>query len=332
MTENLPAQTMERVAAAGGAMRSELAKAIIGQEDVIEQIIIALFARGHCLMTGVPGLGKTLLVKSIAEIFSLSFKRIQFTPDLMPADISGTEVIDEDPVTGKRSFSFNRGPVFANMLLADEINRTPPKTQAALLEAMEERQVTAAGTTYPLERPFFVLATQNPIELEGTYPLPEAQLDRFLLNVVLDYLPQEQEEEMVRRTTNPSVPELDKVFSAEQIIEIQRFVREVPAPDNVISYAVALTGNTRLRPNSPAFIREYIKWGAGSRASQALVLGGKVRALLQNRPNVACEDIRALAKPVLRHRIMTNFHANAEGVTPDDIVDRLLKEIAEPRR
>ena len=194
MTENLPAQTMERVAAAGGAMRSELAKAIIGQEDVIEQIIIALFARGHCLMTGVPGLGKTLLVKSIAEIFSLSFKRIQFTPDLMPADISGTEVIDEDPVTGKRSFSFNRGPVFANMLLADEINRTPPKTQAALLEAMEERQVTAAGTTYPLERPFFVLATQNPIELEGTYPLPEAQLDRFLLNVVLDYLPQEQEE------------------------------------------------------------------------------------------------------------------------------------------
>lgn len=328
--EMQPAQIMDRVATASSRMRDELAKAIIGQEDVIEQIIIALFARGHCLMTGVPGLGKTLLVKSIAQIFSLSFKRIQFTPDLMPADICGTEVIDEDPTTGKRTFSFNHGPVFANIVLADEINRTPPKTQAALLEAMEERQVTAAGHTYPLEKPFFVLATQNPIELEGTYPLPEAQLDRFLLNVVLSYLPRQQEEEMVLRTTNPAVPELDKLFSAAEIQEIQQFVRQVPAPNNVIRYAVSLVSATRLLPESPEFIRSYIKWGAGSRASQALILGGKVRALLHNRPNVSCEDVRALAKPVLRHRIMTNFHANAEGITNDAVIDRLLDTVPEP--
>ncbi len=320
---------VSRIAAARTRITTELQKAIIGQERVVDEIIIALLSSGHCLMTGVPGLGKTLLVKSIARIFSLSFRRIQFTPDLMPADIYGTEVIDEDPATGKHIFSFAKGPVFANIVLADEINRTPPKTQAALLEAMEERQVTAGGKTMPLDPPFFVLATQNPIELEGTYPLPEAQLDRFLFNVVLDYLPPEQEAEMVQRTTDPAMPALEKIFDGPEIVEIQKLVREVPAPSNVINYAVQLVSATRPGTDCPAHVKETVKWGAGSRASQNLILAGKARALLHGRYNVAIEDVKALALPVLRHRIITNFHADAEGIKPEDIITRLLNELPE---
>ncbi len=318
-----------RITEARDKITAELKKVIVGQEQVIEEIIISLLARGHCLMTGVPGLGKTLLVKSIAQIFSLSFKRIQFTPDLMPADIYGTEVVDEDPATGKHLFSFVKGPVFANILLADEINRTPPKTQAALLEAMEERQVTAGGNTMPLDQPFFVLATQNPIELEGTYPLPEAQLDRFIFNIVMDYLTPAQEEEMVLRTTDPEQPGLAKVFAGKEILNIQKLVREVPASSNVVSYAVRLVTSTRGAEDAPEYVRDMVKWGAGSRASQALILAGKARALLNGRYNVAIEDVRALAPPVLRHRIITNFHADAEGVTPEDIITRLLADIPE---
>ena len=323
------AEIVARIKAAREKIANELKKGIIGQETIIEELIIAIFTRGHCLMTGVPGLGKTMLVKSIAEIFSLSFKRIQFTPDLMPADISGTEIVEEDAATGKRTFHFNKGPIFANLVLADEINRTPPKTQAALLEAMEERQVTAAGRTFPMDQPFFVLATQNPIELEGTYPLPEAQLDRFIFNVVLTCLPTEQEEEMVMRTTNPSKPVFDKIFTGDDIIQIQQLVREVPVPENVVKYAVRLVSATRGLEGSPAYVKEYIKWGAGSRASQALVLAGKARALLHGRYNVSIEDIKALAPPVLRHRVLTNFHADAEGITIEEIIKRLLSDIPE---
>jgi MoxR-like ATPase len=320
---------VEQIRGARDRITAELSKAIVGQEEVVEQIIIAMFSRGHCLMTGVPGLGKTLLVKSIAEIFSLSFKRVQFTPDLMPADIYGTEVVEEDAVTGKRLFSFVKGPVFANIVLADEINRTPPKTQAALLEAMEERQVTAAGQTHELDKPFFVLATQNPIELEGTYPLPEAQLDRFLFNVVLEYLPTELEEQMVLRTTDPSKPELQEIFTGPEIEQIQQLVREVPVSSNVVRYAVRLVSATRKTDAAPDYVREMVKWGAGSRASQALILAGKARALLHGRYNVAIEDVKALAVPVLRHRVVTNFHADAEGITTDDIIRRLLNDIPE---
>ena len=318
-------EIVARIKDASLKIKSELKKAIIGQEEIIDEMVIALLSRGHCLMTGVPGLGKTLLVKSIAEIFSLSFKRIQFTPDLMPADINGAEVFEEDKATGAHIFRFVQGPIFSNIVLADEINRTPPKTQAALLEAMEERQVTAGGKTMALDKPFFVLATQNPIELEGTYPLPEAQLDRFLFNVVLNYLTPEQEEEMVLRTTNPEKPQLEKIFDADEIIQIQELVREVPVSSNVVRYAVRLVGNSRVCDTAPDFVRELVKYGAGSRASQALVLAGKARALLNGRYNVAIEDIKALALPVLRHRIITNFHANAEGINSDEIIRRLLE-------
>ncbi|MBT3377745.1 MAG: MoxR family ATPase [Lentisphaerae bacterium] len=330
MTENNGKHTVERVADASGKLFSELGKVIIGQQNVVEQIVITLMARGHCLLVGVPGLGKTLLVKSIARMFSLTFKRIQFTPDLMPADIFGTEVMEEDASTGKRDFRFIRGPVFANILLADEINRTPPKTQAALLEAMEERHVTVGGTTYDLTPPFFVLATQNPIELEGTYPLPEAQLDRFLMNIVISYLPIADEERMVRETTSPEEPQLEAVLSGTELREIQSLVRQVPVSENVISYAVRLVNSTRPTGEcAPDFVREKVKWGAGSRASQALILAGKAKALLEGRYNVACEDVRALASPVLRHRVITNFHADAEGITSDDIVSQLLETVPE---
>ena len=323
------AEIVRKISEARDKITQELKKVIIGQDEIIEEIIIALLTRGHCLMTGVPGLGKTLLVKSIAEIFSLSFKRIQFTPDLMPADISGTDVVEEDTVSGKRIFSFRQGPIFANIVLADEINRTPPKTQAAMLEAMEERQVTSGGQTYSLDEPFFVLATQNPIELEGTYPLPEAQLDRFIFNVVMSYLPVDQEEEMVKNTTAPEVPNLSKLLSSDEIIHIQKLVREVPISSNVIKYAVRIVSSTRGLDDSPDYIKKLVKWGAGSRASQALVLAGKARALLHGRYNVACEDIKALAMPVLRHRVITNFHAEADGITPEHIIQKLLGGIPE---
>lgn len=310
-------------------LRTELGKVIVGQSEVIEQIIISMLAGGHALLTGVPGLGKTLLVKSIAQLFSLSFKRIQFTPDLMPADIFGTEVMEEDG-QGGRGFRFIPGPVFANLVLADEINRTPPKTQAALLEAMGEGHVTAGGRTHELARPFFVLATQNPIELEGTYPLPEAQLDRFLLNVVMDYLPLADEERMVKETTSPDPAQLTAVLSGEEVIALQRLVREVPVSDNVVSYAVRLCAATRPRTEHAApQVNAMVQWGAGSRASQALILAGKARALLAGRRNVACEDVRALALPVLRHRVITNFRADAEGLSSEQLIGDIVAAIAE---
>ena len=312
------------------ALKAELAKVVVGQRDVIDQIIITLLAGGHALLTGVPGLGKTLLVKSVAQLFSLSFKRIQFTPDLMPADIFGTEVLQEDPATGTRAFKFIPGPVFANIVLADEINRTPPKTQAALLEAMGEYHVTSAGKTIDLERPFFVLATQNPIELEGTYPLPEAQLDRFLLNIVLNYLPVDDEVKMVRETTSPEAVTLSPILNGDDIVAFQKLVREVPVSDNVVSYAVRLASATRPNtPNAAPRVNELVKWGAGSRASQALILAGKARALLDGRRNVACEDVRALAIPVFRHRVITNFRAEAENISTEALLQEIIASIQE---
>ena len=330
MSELSGEEIVEKVKKAREKMVNELGKVIVGQNDILEQIAIAMFSKGHVLLMGVPGLGKTLLVKTIAQIFSLSYKRIQFTPDLMPADIFGTEVIEEEPGTGKHQFKFVKGPVFASIVLADEINRTPPKTQAALLEAMGEKHVTAGGTTYELDDPFFVLATQNPIELEGTYPLPEAQLDRFLFNIVIDYLSTEDEVRMVSETTSTKVPEIEKIFDAQEIIEIQNIVRQVPVSENVVRYAVNLVSATRPTVDSaPDFVKKHLRWGAGSRASQALILAGKARALLHGRFNVAIEDVKELAKPVLRHRIVTNFNADAEGITVEDIIDKLLGSIPE---
>ena len=312
------------------ALKAELAKVVVGQQDVIDQIIITLLAGGHALLTGVPGLGKTLLVKSVAQLFSLSFKRIQFTPDLMPADIFGTEVLQEDPATGSRAFKFIQGAVFANIVLADEINRTPPKTQAALLESMGEYHVTSAGKTLELDRPFFVLATQNPIELEGTYPLPEAQLDRFLLNIVLNYLPVDDEVKMVRETTSPELATLSPILNGDDIVAFQKLVREVPVSDNVVSYAVRLAAATRPNtPNAAPRVNELVKWGAGSRASQALILAGKARALLDGRRNVACEDVRALAIPVFRHRVITNFRAEAENISTEALLQEIIASIQE---
>ena len=311
-------------------LQTELRKVIIGQQDILDELLITLLARGHTLLTGVPGLGKTLLINSLAKCLSLSFKRIQFTPDLMPSDICGTEVFEEDTTTGRRAFRFLKGPIFANIVLADEINRTPPKTQAALLEAMEERQVTAAGNTHPLEQPFFVLATQNPIELEGTYPLPEAQLDRFLLNSVIDFLPIEEEMKMVAATTAPPKGALQAVLTGEEIQALQEAVRQVPVSDHVISYAVRLAAASRPREDNPKeWVRKQVKWGAGSRASQAIVLAGKARAILDGRLTVAIEDIAAMARPALRHRILPTFQAESENVTSDTIIGRLLDEIPE---
>ncbi len=316
---------VERISSAREQIFSELHKVIIGQNEVLEQMVIGLLSGGHCLLTGVPGLGKTLLVRSIADTFSLAFKRIQFTPDLMPADIIGSEFVDEDPATGKRTFRFVEGPIFANIVLADEINRTPPKTQAALLEAMEERQLTAAGETHSLPPPFFVLATQNPIELEGTYPLPEAQLDRFLLNIYMDYLPKKDEASMVASTTSLKSERPQAVFSGEEIMDLQKLTRQVPVAMEVVRYAVDLVSATRptLADASP-LAKEKIKWGAGSRASQALVLAAKARALLEGRYTVAMEDVQALALPVLRHRIIPSFNAVAEGITSKEIIEELL--------
>ncbi len=308
-----------------GTIRQEIARVIVGQDAIVEQLLISLIARGHCLLVGVPGLAKTLLIRTLSEVLDLSFNRIQFTPDLMPSDITGTEVIEENRSTGEKEFRFVKGPVFANIVLADEINRTPPKTQSALLESMQEHHVTTAGQTFILPDPFFVLATQNPIEQEGTYPLPEAQLDRFMFNLWLDYPTFEEEVQIVRQTTAGGAPVLRKVMNGGEVIAAQELIRRVPVTDNIVEYAVRLTGHTRPKNSaSPAFIREFISYGAGPRASQYLVLGAKTRAVLHGRFAPTVDDIRAVALPVLRHRIVTNFNAEAENVSADEIVRRLL--------
>jgi MoxR-like ATPase len=308
-------------------LKREVGKIIVGQEAVIDQLMIALLARGHCLLVGVPGLAKTLLIRTVSDVLRLTFSRIQFTPDLMPTDITGTEILEQNLTTGSKEFRFIRGPVFANIILADEINRTPPKTQAALLEAMQEHRVTAANTTYTLAEPFFVLATQNPIEQEGTYPLPEAQLDRFMFNLWLDYPTEQEEMEIVRTTTSDYTAGLTKVMDANEICAFQDLVRTVPVADNVISYAVRLVGKTRpKREGTPDYITKYVSYGAGPRASQYLVLGAKVRAVLNGRYTPSIEDVHALALPVLRHRIITNFNAEAEGLSSVEIIERLVKE------
>jgi len=304
---------------------NEIGKVIIGQQKIIDELLISLFSRGHCLLVGVPGLAKTLLISTVARVLDLKFSRIQFTPDLMPSDITGTEVIEEDQTTGRKAFKFVRGPVFANIVLADEINRTPPKTQSALLQAMQEHEVSASGETHKLDEPFFVLATQNPIEQEGTYPLPEAQLDRFMFNLWVDYPNESEEEEIVRSTTSSYQADLKKVLDSERIVELQDLVRRVPVADNVIQYAVSLVRKTIPDSNSAEkFIKDWINWGAGPRASQYLVLGAKTRAILEGRPTPDIEDIRAVAKPVLRHRLVTNFNAEAEGITATHIIDKLI--------
>ncbi len=309
------------------ALRKEIAKVIVGQDKIVEQLLISLLARGHCLLVGVPGLAKTLLIRTLAQVLDLTFNRIQFTPDLMPSDITGTEIIEENTATGAKSFKFIHGPVFANIVLADEINRTPPKTQAALLEAMQEHRVTAAGKTYTLQEPFFVLATQNPIEQEGTYPLPEAQLDRFMFNLWLDYPSKEEELLIVKTTTSPMTPTLNHVLSGEEIVFYQNLVRRVPVADNVIEFAVRLATKTRPKTDhAPQFIRDWLSWGAGPRASQYLILGAKTRALLTGRHTPDIDDVRSMAIPVLRHRIVPNFNAEADGVTALDIVQRLVNE------
>ncbi len=309
---------------------SELRKVIVGQDEVVDQVLVALFTGGHCLITGVPGLAKTLLIKTVAEILDLRFKRIQFTPDLMPSDITGTEILDEQ--NGTRTLRFVQGPIFAQIILADEINRTPPKTQAALLEAMQEYHVTSAGRTYPLERPFFVLATQNPIELEGTYPLPEAQLDRFMFNVVMTYLPEDDEVRVVTQTTSADLRSVSRVLAGADILEFQQVVRQVVVSDEVARYAVRLVAASRPgEKGTPDFIDKYVKWGAGLRASQALILGGKARALMHGRHHVSIKDIQALAAPILRHRIVTNFYAESEHLNSDSIVSRLLEAVPVPR-
>lgn len=320
------AETVNQIVTGYSRIKSELGKTIIGQEDVIDEILISLFAGGHVLITGAPGLAKTLLVKSIAEIFDLQFSRIQFTPDLMPADITGTEVLSETD-TG-RQLRFVPGPVFANIILADEINRTPPKTQAALLEAMQEHQVTAAGQRHPLPQPFFVLATQNPIEMEGTYPLPEAQLDRFMFNVVIDYLPEDQEVAVVQQTTAGGSETIEPLFNAEDVQRFNDLVRKVPAAEDLVRYAVQLAAASRpSQDNTPDFVNEWVSWGAGLRAAQFLVLGAKARTLLQGRSHVTAEDIQAVAAPVLRHRVLVNYRAEAEGMTTQKIIEQLLDHV-----
>jgi MoxR-like ATPase len=319
---------IEEFAAKRDAMLGEIRKVIVGQEKVIEEVLIALFSRGHCLLVGVPGLAKTLLISTLAEILDLDFNRIQFTPDLMPSDITGTDILQEDAATGRRKFQFIQGPIFTNILLADEINRTPPKTQAALLQSMQEYHVTAGGQTYPLDLPFFVLATQNPIEQEGTYPLPEAQLDRFMLNIEIQYPPFEDEVQIVMQTTSTGKPTPHKVMDGAAILRYQELVRRVPASPFVIGYAVSLSQQSRPHnPTAPQFVKDYIEWGAGPRASQYLILGAKARTILQGRYAVSIEDIQALAPSVLRHRIMPNFKAQADGLSSLDIIGRLLNEV-----
>jgi MoxR-like ATPase len=309
------------------ALKKEVSKVIVGQEHIIDQIIIAILSRGHCLLVGVPGLAKTLLVKTLAEALELKFSRIQFTPDLMPSDIVGTEILEDNLSTGSKSFKFIHGPVFANMVLADEINRTPPKTQSALLEAMQEHKVTAAGNTYTLDEPFFVLATQNPIEHEGTYPLPEAQLDRFMFNVWLEYPSISEEMDIIRYTTSMYTPKVEIALKKDEIILLQDLVRRVPVADNVIEYTVNLVNRTRPKgANTPQYIKDWLEWGAGPRASQYLILGAKTNAILSGRFSPEIEDVKKVARPVLRHRLIPNFNAEADGVKTIDIIDRLISE------
>ena len=320
----------ERVQHGRDRILAELRKVIVGQDEVVDQVLIALFTGGHCLITGVPGLAKTLLIKTLAEVLDLTFKRIQFTPDLMPSDITGTEILEEQH--GTRSLRFVHGPIFAQIILADEINRTPPKTQAALLEAMQEHHVTAAGRTYLLERPFFVLATQNPIELEGTYPLPEAQLDRFMFNVVMTYLSEDDEVRVVTETTSVDQPTVARVLGGPDILEFQRVIRQVIVSDEIARYAVRLVSASRPGlGGTPELVAKYVKWGAGLRASQAMILGGKARALINGRHHVSIKDIQALAAPILRHRIVTNFYAESEHLSADAIVERLLEMVPIPK-
>ena len=323
---------VERLGAGYRQILKELRKVIIAQDEVVEQVMISLMVGAHSMITGVPGLAKTLLIKTLSQVLDLRFKRIQFTPDLMPADITGTDIIQEDTATGKRELVFVRGPIFANILLADEINRTPPKTQAALLEAMEVLQVTVQGTTYPMDPPFFVLATQNPIELEGTYPLPEAQLDRFMFNIVIDYLSEEDELRVVNATTAVRDVDLCRTVTGKDIVDFQKLVRRVPVPESVSRYSVALVRSSRPGQNgSYDFVKEWVNWGASLRASQYLILGGKARALLNGRFNVSIEDVQALAYPVMRHRILTNFHAESQKVTTEEIIRRLLEKVPVPK-
>src|SRR5216684_8670020 len=322
--------SVERVAEGRERILTELRKVIVGQDEILEQVLIALFTGGHCLITGVPGLAKTLLIKTLADILDLDYKRIQFTPDLMPSDITGTEILDEEQ--GTRRLRFVKGPIFAQIILADEINRTPPKTQAALLEAMQEYHVTAAGRTYPLDRPFFVLATQNPIELEGTYPLPEAQLDRFMFNVVIRYLSQDDEVTVVTQTTGTEQTTPERILNGADILQFQELARQVVIAEEIARYTVRLVSASRPGIEGvPDFVDKWVKWGAGLRGSQALVRGAKARALMHNRYHVSIKDIQALAKPILRHRIMTNFYAESERVTTDAIVDRLLETVPVPK-
>ena len=326
MAKNRDLQLLEKLTDFQNRFFNEIGKSIIGQKDVLDHILIALLCKGHTLIIGVPGLAKTLMIKSMADLLDLTFSRIQFTPDLMPSDITGTEVLEEDQTSGKRSFRFFKGPIFGNIILADEINRTPPKTQAALLEAMQEHKVTAAGNTYDLEEPFFVLATQNPIEQEGTYPLPEAQLDRFMFNILIDYPSRKDEVSIVQTTTDVTDTSLNKVISREEILEYQGLVRRVPVAENVIEYAVDLVNATRPGENSKDFINEWIDWGAGPRASQYLILGAKAKAVLDSRPTAEIDDVKALALPVLRHRVLPNFNAEAEGMKVNDILKKLIEE------
>jgi MoxR-like ATPase len=327
MHRSIDTESFERVSDAAARIERELSKTIVGQQRVIREILIAFVAGGHCLLRGVPGLAKTLLIKTLAECVDLKFNRIQFTPDLMPSDIVGAEVIEEDRATGKRVIRFIHGPIFANIILADEINRTPPKTQAALLEAMQEYQVTVSGVRFPLERPLFVLATQNPIEQEGTYPLPEAQLDRFMFNVVIEYPTAEEERRILSTTTAPQHGQVSAVARGEEIEALHAAVREVPAAENVIDFASRLVRATRPGPEAPDFVQKWVRWGAGPRAGQALLLGAKARALLEGRSVAAPEDVYAIARPVLRHRVLVNFQAEADGMDADGIVERLLTKI-----
>lgn len=321
-------RAVEELAGARDAIVEQVRKRIYGQDELIEYMLVAIFARGHSLLMGVPGLAKTYLISTLSEVLNLDFNRIQFTPDLMPSDITGTDILEEDQTTGRRHFKFLKGPVFTNLLLADEINRTPPKTQAALLQSMAEYKVSAGGTTYDLDLPFLVFATQNPIEQEGTYPLPEAQLDRFMFHLTVDYPAEEDEILIVKNTTTSQTPPVEKVLDPETILRLQSLVLKVPVSDEVVRYAVNLVRKTRPEAkDSPDFVKQYLSWGAGPRAGQALILGGKGRALLDGRLTVSTEDVKALAHPILRHRILTNFQAEAQGITPDSVIDRLLETL-----